>query len=338
MSAERRSERRVSSPALRLRDDRDTLARRRRITPISTGKRVTAQERDLLWFQKLQQHGPLPSSYLLAYTKHLLRSEKRAKERLTDLFNEDDTLHGGRYLERPPQQFRTLDSRYNQLVYDLAPAAKRALRDAGRGQDVVTAASGPWLHRHMVACVTASIELATIERPDLTFIPQRAILARAGGALGYPVRISEPATGQNVIKKLIPDALFGLEYQTAAGSRFRFLFVECDRATEPASSANFNRKSWLRSLRQHAAYVGAGRYREHLQLTAPLLVLNITSDAARMAKLITVTEQLSGAVSYQLFQTWEAFGPIWRPPQPNERLPDAACRRVGCEAFRIDRA
>ncbi len=84
----------------------DTLGRRRRLHPRSTGKRVSLQERDWLWLRKLHEHGPLPSSFLLAFAEDSHRSEKRAKERLTDLFNEDNTPHGGPYLARPPQQFR----------------------------------------------------------------------------------------------------------------------------------------------------------------------------------------------------------------------------------------
>ena len=66
----------------------DALGRRSRIRPTPTGKRITPQPRDLHWFEKLAEHGPLPSSFLLAFAKDTHRSEKRAKERLTDLFNE----------------------------------------------------------------------------------------------------------------------------------------------------------------------------------------------------------------------------------------------------------
>ena len=93
-----------------LADGRDTLDRRKRLSPISTGKRVTPQDRDILWFEKLAEHGPLPSSFLLAFAANMRKCEKRARERLTDLFNEDNTPDGGPYLVRPPQQFRTLDS------------------------------------------------------------------------------------------------------------------------------------------------------------------------------------------------------------------------------------
>lgn len=95
--------------------------------PISNGKRITLQPLDLIWLHKLAEHGPLPSPYLSAFTRHPRRSAKRASERLTDLFNEKNTKHGGRYLDRPLQQFRTVDSRYNQLVYDLTPVGPREL-------------------------------------------------------------------------------------------------------------------------------------------------------------------------------------------------------------------
>lgn len=111
--------------------DHDTLGRRGRLMPTSSGKRVSPTERDLRWFAALAEHGPLPSSFLLAFSRGSHASEKRARERLTDLFHEDNTPDGGPYLIRPPQQFRTIDSRYNQLVYDLAPAGWQALQRGG---------------------------------------------------------------------------------------------------------------------------------------------------------------------------------------------------------------
>mgnify|MGYP003700773121 CR=1 FL=1 len=319
-------------------EETDALGRRRRTTPVSTSKRITPQPADLVWFQKLLEHGPLPSSYLLAFTKELRRSEKRATERLTDLFNEAETKHGGRYLERPPQQFRTIDSRYNQLVYDLTPAARQALGEADMLSERAAAPSGPWLHRFMVSCVMASIEIGTLDRPDLIFIPQHRILARAGAELRCPVPIIEPGSGRNVQKDLLPDALFGLEYVTDAGSRFRFFVVECDRATEPAWTANFNRKSWLRSLLQYRAYIGRKLYRQHLRLTAPLLALNVVTDEARLERLLAVTEAELGADGdpYLLFQSIDEFGPVWRPPGPIASLLNGPWRRARGTEFRID--
>jgi hypothetical protein len=304
----------------------DTIGRRNRLKPTSTGKRVSPTTRDLLWFTKLAEHGPLPSSFLLAFAKDSYKSEKRAKERLTDLFNEDSTPHGGPYLIRPPQQFRTIDSRYNQLVYDLAPAALQALADQDGSEATKPARSGPWLHSFMVSCITASIELACLERDDLSYIPQSRILARAGAELRYPTRIADPATGFEFEKDLIPDAIFGLEYQKGEGSRFRFFAVEADRATEPATSTNFNRKSFDRHLRQYREYIEGGFYRQHLNLTAPILVLNVTSDPVRMAKMVKLTsEHFPAGCNYQLFQCWEDFGPVFRVPIPNRPLLNCLC-------------
>lgn len=298
----------------------DAIGRRKRILPVSTGKRITPQPRDLLWFAKLAEHGPLPSSFLLQFADDTHRSEKRGRERLTDLFNEADTPHGGPYLCRPPQQFRTLDSRYNQLVYDLTPASRRALSDAG-ATAVTVRPSGPWLHRHMVSCITASIELAARSRPDLCYIPQSVILARAGASLRHHMHLPGAGGGAGIETVLEPDAVFGLEYHVSGQRRFRFFAVEADRATEPAASANFNRKSFVRSLQQYAMYVETGAYRQHLALSAPLLVLHVSSDPRRTARMVgIVVDRHPQGNTYLLFQTWADFGPIFRPPVPRPAL------------------
>ncbi len=317
---------------------RDSSGRRSRTRPTSTSKRVTPQPRDLLWFEKLHQHGPLASSFLLAYARDTHRSDKRARERLTDLFNETNTPHGGAYLTRPPQQFRTIDSRYNQLVYDLAPAARRALIEQGLQCEQATARTGPWLHSFMVSSITASIELAVARREDITYIPQAAILERATTNLRYPVSIADPSSKKEVAKDLIPDALFGLEYHTPAGSRFRFFLVEADRATEPANSDNINRKSMLRSLRQYQAYLERGLYKRHLQLTAPLLVLFVANDPRRCEQMIRLLQaKTPGIRSHLLFQSWADFGEVYRPPTPNSALLEETWTRADMQAFRLDR-
>lgn len=300
---------------------RDASGRRKRLSAVSTGKRITLQERDWLWLQMLHEHGPLASSFLLAFAKDLGVSEKRAKERLTDLFNEDSTAHKGSYLTRPPQQFHTLDSRYNQIVYDIAPAGVRALKERGTWRSSGSPSGGPWLHTFMASSITASIRLAAKERADLAYITQAEILERAGSGLSCPVEIVEPTTKQRRKKALKPDALFGVAYETDTGRRYRFFVVEADRSTEPLSSRNFNRKSVLRNYLQYREYVGRGRYKEHLKLTAPLLVLNVCSDQARVERIQKlITDQGKGGNSYLLFQSWEEFAPPFRPPRPNSNL------------------
>ena len=316
----------------------DRLGRRNRLTAQSSGKRITPQQRDLLWFAKLAEHGPLPSSFLLAFSQGSHASEKRAGERLTDLFHEDNTPDGGSYLTRPPQQFRTLDSRYNQLVYDLAPASERALVRSGKEIVGRRAPSGPWLHRFMTSCVTASIELAILERDELTYIPQSAILARAKAELRHPITVTNPMTKWTGQKDLIPDAMFGLCYHTGDGDRFRFFAVEADRATEPTTSSNWNRKSFERNLLQYDAYVSGAAYRDHLGLTAPLLVLNVVSDELRTARMIDfVATRYPKGNAFMLFRAWEDFGPVFRPPEPSPMLLSGGWARGGLGPFFIDR-
>lgn len=314
----------------------DTLGRRGRLMAQPTGKRVSPTERDMLWFQKLAEHGPLPTSFLLAFSKGSHASNKRARERLADLFHEDNTPDSGIYLLRPPQQFRTIDSRYNQLVYDLAPAGWRALERSVRGMPKPAASSGPWLHRVMTSCITAAIELATRKRDDLSYIPQSAILERANAELRYPVIITDPDTGYRYTKDLIPDAIFGLRYHTERGDRFRFFAVEADRATEPTTSSNWNRKSFERTLLQYEAYVAGGAYRGHLQLTAPLLVLHVLSDARRLQRMVEFTaKRYPHGNAYMLFQAWEEFGPVFRPPAPSPALLIGGWVRGGLHSFKL---
>lgn len=314
----------------------DSLGRRSRLAAQSTGKRMSPTERDMLWFEKLAEHGPLPTSFLLEFSDGSHASEKRARERLCDLFHEDITPDGEAYLRRPPQQFRTIDSRYNQLVHDLAPAGWRALARAGVDIAQSSAPSGPWLHRFMTACITSSIELACMKRRNITYIAQSRILKRAGSGLRCPVTIADPVTKRQMTKDLIPDALFGLQYHRPEGDRFRFFAVEADRATEPTTSANWNRKSFLRNLLQYDAYVAAGAYRQHLKLKAPLLVLNVLSDQRRIERMVeSMTKSYPKGNSFMLFQAWEDFGPIFRPPAPNSCLLNGDWARAGLAEFDI---
>lgn len=317
--------------------DPDIIGRRSRLRATATGKHVSPTERDFLWFRTLAEHGPLPSSFLLAFAQGSHASDKRARERLTDLFHEDNTPDGGTYLVRPLQQFRTIDSRYNQLVYDLAPAGWRALARSGTVAGKYTAPSGPWLHRFMVGCITASIEIATLTQDDLSYIPQSAILTRANVELRYPVSVTDPSTGLRYKKDLISDAIFGLAYHTVDGDRFRFFAVEADRATEPTTSSNWNRKSFERCLLQYEAYVAGGAYRDHLKLTAPLLVLNVLSDEQRMARMIEFTaKRYPQGNSFMLFQVWEEFGVVFRPPEPSPALLIGGWARGGLSLFHLD--
>ena len=316
--------------------EHDTLGRRNRMRANSTGKRIRLSGRDETWLEAIHRHGPLSSSCLLAFAKSMGSSEKRARERLGDLFHESDTRHDGAYLTRPPQQFQTIDSRYNQLVYDLTPAGKQALIETAKWSDRSGPNGGPWWHKFMVSSITASVELATMERSDVSYIPQSRILDRAGKQLDSMIEYLDPTSKKMVKKKLCPDALFGLEYHTDAGSRFRFFAVEADRSTEPLTTNAYSRKSVTRSFAQYDAYISTGAYKRHLSLTAPLLVLQVTNCKNRQQAMMRALGQTAQGCDYMLFKHWEVFSEPTRIPGPETFLLDEPWERAERSGIRID--
>ena len=257
-----------------VRKPQDSLGRRNRMIPQSTGKRIRLTERDLLWMSKINTHGPLSTSELYAFGKHLGGNLQRAKNRLTDLFNEDNNAHGKTYLDRPHQQFDTMDARYNELVYDLTKAGIKALQDYDMYHPHNGTSLGPWWHGRKVAETTAQAEIETLDDEQINYIPGWQILERAKiTSMRYPTTFTDPYTGQRITKDLIPDAAYGLEFVKPDGLYYRFHCVEVDRGTEPKTSSNMERKSLERMRLQYDDYIGNGWYKEHLGMTAPMILL-----------------------------------------------------------------
>lgn len=254
------------------RNTQDTLGRRSRMKAQSTGKRIHLTKRDLLWMQAIHHHGPLATSELLAFSGGAKQNKSRAQNRLTDLFNEAETAHNAPYLTRPPQQFQTIDARYNELIYNLSDAGEHALKDAGTWSDWVHRAGGPFWHQREVAKVTAGVEIACINRTDRNYIQGWKVLERAQTRLRYPVTFKDPGTGRTLTRDLIPDQIYGIEYLTEDGPRYRFYVVEVERGTNPKTSKQ-DRKSIERMEAMYDVYIGQGKYKEHLELGAPMVLV-----------------------------------------------------------------
>jgi hypothetical protein len=227
--------------------------RRARYHRQPTGKRVTPDEREIIWFQKLWEHGPLPQKYLYAYTRHLTPSPGVVKNRLGDLYHEDNTPHGGAYLERPTQQ-NSVITKYQDAVYEDDAAAELLLKERG----LIPRTSFPskktnYHHRFMAACITSSIELACRDA-GLTFTPSEELLKRAPtGELKVPLTIAHG--GHISHTPLIPDAYFGIRY----GDRGARTFVlESDRENEPIVRNNLDQTSYLRKILQYRQLIETG--------------------------------------------------------------------------------
>ena len=305
----------------------DSIERRLRNRRTPTGKRVAARVRDIEWFASLHRHGPLSSSYLHEFTKRLCVSEKAARARLADLFHESCTHHGGAYLDRPWQQFDTIDARYQELIYDLTPVSVAALKERGDWHGPVNP-GGPWKHRYMVASITASIELMCREH-GFRYIPGYEILERAGADLQSTV----PYTWNGAAKRatLTPDALFAIDY----GGGFRAFVVEADRNTEPNRPKSHTRKSWLRNILQYRNFIGDRLYKEHYGLNCPLMLLVVTTSKRHMMNVLDVVEDVAGRNTYMCFSSAENFGSIFKPSDVLRPLFTDGWKRAGQPDFRL---
>lgn len=285
----------------------DTLGRRPRFARTPSGKKITLNERDYLLFQKLHQHGPLPSSYLIAFSRSIRKGDQATRWRLRDLYHESG------HLDRPMWQANTIDPRNNDLVYELSTKGEDVLRRAGMWSEYAPKPHGANIHHLMTACITASIELSATISGNIKYIPQHQILERADTPLRFPVTFSDPITGNPVTKNLIPDALFGLDY----GGSYRFYFVEADRDTEANKSLSFGRKSYLRTILQYRELIGRGLYKEPLNLTAGALVLNVTTSETHKNNLIELTgaQSPNSQNNYMLYKSIPNFAVPFKPPQ-----------------------
>lgn len=305
---------------------KDALNRRSRFAGRQpTGKRMILGERDFRYFEVLERHGPLPSTYLYALTRDLARNYKFHQQRLTELYNEDNTPHRGFYLERPEQQYASMNARYQPLAYELTDLGVQALRQHGVPRQMWEMPNGPYLHRFMTACITASIELSCLDL-GLKYLSQADIfghrncppeLADAEHPLGLPC-------GDGII---IPDQLFGIDY----GGKFRFFALEADRKTETIVSTKAIAKSFAAKFRRYEHVLEYQTFRKVWGIPT-LSVMVVTVSEAHMRNMICqVDDNIHDrkVASRFLFKFRPEFGKYWSVPGDMTDLLTGAWERVG---------
>ena len=200
-----------------------TTKRRSRMRRVSSGKRIELTERDIKLFELLNRYHFLRSNFLYAFIGG--NSETRFKERLGHLY------HDGRYINRPEQQWQFANARHMPVVYELDDRGEEVLRERGlihsdspllkKGR---MGAYRQFAHELMICDCMASVELGVRQDPSLRFISWQEIIAKSpestrkfDNPFGMPVSITyaSPRTGatQRVDINLVPDGLFGLEYE-----------------------------------------------------------------------------------------------------------------------------
>lgn len=281
------------------------VRRLRNARPETRVGRLVLGQADYELFTAIDRHGPLPSSYLYEFTKHLRRDRSHLQNRLTEFYHGDA---GGPYLTRPSQQFAAYEARYQHLVYDLTRRARLLLAEC----DVMAprpARSDPFVHRLMTACASASFELSAAHH-GLRYISTDDIRSRQAERVGNRIEGAAPLLQQALV---VPDFLFGLEYP---GEGFRFFAVECDRNTESIERRNLNQTAFARKLAAYSALLDAQAYRG--RWGTPNLHVLIITTSARHARNLLAAIKAHVAARYQsafAISIASSFGADWRVPK-----------------------
>lgn len=255
----------------------DALNRRRKFHGRQpTGKRIDLSPRDLAYFAALERHGPLSAPMLFELTKHLAANERGHKDRLTALYHETKTQHGGPYLERPEQQFHSTNAFCQPMIYELTKTATQALRDAGIPRQSLAPPSGPYLHRFLTARITAHAELEAIKAGH-RFISSGEI-ARHPRFPEETLRAPNPLAVRVDGGVVIPDALYGVDF----GGKFRFFAVEADRGTETITGYGKRGSHLHGKIERYVSLMKAKKFRTAWGV--PILTVRIVTERADRAK------------------------------------------------------
>jgi hypothetical protein len=274
-----------------------------------TGKRLEITRRDIAIFQWLARYRYLNSNYLHAFVGGA--SLTRFKERLGHLFHEG-------FIDRPAQQWQLAEARCRPVVYELGEGARRALAEyrfpLDDRRDILSKnAHRQFSHAVLICACLASLELGTLSQPGVRFIPWAEILDRAPSstqASNLPFRIPGPNS-----TALIPDGLFGLEYDTGGRTSYRFFAMEIDRGTMPVTRSIDSQTSYLAKLVAYREIIERQIHRAHLGVPN-FLVLTVTTNEDRVLKMMRAFEQVGGNTA-MLFRSLESSGNALISPSPD---------------------
>lgn len=322
-------------------NEQERPRRRSRMHRASVGKRIELTARDIEIFKLLARYRYLRSTYLHAFVGGA--SATRFKERLGHLF------HEGRYINRPAEQWQAINARYSPAIYELDDRGEEVLEELG----IVVAPATPlvrrgrmganrqFAHALMICDTLASIELGTRSDQSIRFISWQEILGKAPEktrAAENPFKIetcisyrfAKGDTVQSTSFGLVPDALFGLEYQKHDGSRsFRFFALEAEHRNR-VWCGNLEQTSWLKKVLAYREIVASGTQRSHLGIPN-LLVLAVVPHRARieaMNQLVLEVTGGKGSVLF-LFRDIPVFGHGFKAPAPMPELLTVPWERAG---------
>ncbi len=241
----------------------DRLGRRDRFTRTPTGKRLTLTSRDQEILRWLYRYRYLRQDQLVQIFAP--KSAKRFNERLGDLFHETG------FINRPQVQAPLFDTRSTPMLYEITPKGMCYLESTGAlPSRAVTFSKRPrgsfspqFLHTMMIIKSLLEIELRTQTEPNQRFVPVDEVLAKepteiqtARNPLAVPVRIKGKAM------QIIPDALYGIEYDQGDQKTYRFWALECERSS-PKSRSTRKLSSTAKKKELYAALLRERGFNTH---------------------------------------------------------------------------
>ncbi len=241
----------------------DKLGRRSRFERSPRGKTLRLTERDRHILEYLYRYRYLRQDHLTRIFAP--KSPKRLNERLGDLFHETGLIN------RPMLQAPLFDARATPMLYEISnkgvaylealhPLPHRAVTFSRRQRG---AFSPQFLHTMMIIETVLDIELVAQATPGQRFVPVDEILSRAPDSTQNAKNpLSVPVCFEGRDTHVIPDALYGIEYERGDGKGYRFFALECER-TSPASRSNSTASSSARKRKAYAALIEAQSYKTH---------------------------------------------------------------------------
>lgn len=260
----------------------DACGRRCRFIRTPSSKRILLGNRDLDVLRWLYRYRYLRQSHLLALLQP--KSVKRLVERLGNLYHETGLIN------RPLGIGGSFDARAMPMLYEITPVGiewleahgalpHRAVTFSLRSQ---RAQRPQWPHTMMIIEALLAIEQATMGRSGERFVPVDEILARAPEVTRQarnPLAVPVGLVGTDRKAWLIPDALYGIEYDVDGDKGYRFWALECER-TSPAWRSTARSSSTMGKRAGYEALIASGAYRSHWGIpNLKLQVVRATSTA-----------------------------------------------------------
>jgi hypothetical protein len=265
---------------------------------------------DLPILQAFQRHGKLTAPFVAFLVG---RGAKKIQERLARMSHQVSETYGGRLLDIPPAQSRSVDARYSDMVYELSDAGKLALSLHDLGNRYAEPERGHFVHALMISLTTAAFEIA-LTQAGFRFIDAEEIFRTYSPD---STRTSKkPMEIPLFTGSLIHDSLFGADYN---GKR-RYFVLEAGRRTEQLKQKASDPSTFLHKIATSSQAFDRGLYKLHWGLPRNPLFLSLSSSSRHMENQIEATQGHATNPKRYLFRTQSVFGPEWKVPKPQDMI------------------